>query len=71
MDKGADKMKATQVKSRPLLKKSMSSPAIQTTLYELMETVIDVADPDENKLVNEVTINILAKAKPSVHVSVR
>ena len=71
MDKGADKMKATQVESRPLLKKSMSSSAIQTTLYELMETVIDVADPDENKLVNEVTINMLAKAKPSVHVSVR
>lgn len=71
MDKGADKMKATQVESRPLLKKSMSSSAIQTTLYELMETVIDVADPDENKLVNEVTINMLAKAKPSVHVSIR
>ena len=64
-------MKATQVKIMPLFKKHRSSPAIQTTLYELMETVIDVADPDENKLVNEVTINMLAKAKPSVHVSVR
>lgn len=71
MDKKADKMKATQVKSRPLLKKSMSSSAIQTTLYELMETVIDVANPEEKRLVNEVTINILAKAKPSVHVSIR
>ena len=69
MDKGADKMKATQVKSRPLLKKSMSSSAIQTTLYELMETVIDFANPDENRLVNEVTINLLAKAKPRVSIN--
>jgi hypothetical protein len=64
-------MKAIQVKSGHLLEKSMISSAIQTTLYELMETVIDVADPDENKLVNEVTINILAKAKPSVLITVR
>ena len=64
MDKGADKMKATQVKGMPLMQKHRSSPAIQTTLYELMEAVIDVADPDENRLVNEVTINMLAKAKP-------
>jgi hypothetical protein len=35
----------------------------------LMETVIDVADPEENKLVNDVTVNILKKAKPSVRVS--
>ena len=71
MDKGADKMKATQVKGMPLMQKHRSSPAIQTTLYELMEAVIDVADPDENRLVNEVTINMLAKAKPSVLVSVQ
>jgi len=71
MDKGADKMKATHLKSIPLKSEPRISSTIQTTLYELMETVIDVADPDENKLVNEVTINMLAKAKPSVHVSVR
>jgi hypothetical protein len=59
-------MKATHLKSRSLLKKSMSPSTIHTTLYDLMETVIDVADPDENRLVNEVTINILAKAKPRV-----
>jgi hypothetical protein len=34
-----------------------------------METVIDVADPDENRLVNEVTIKMLAKAKPKVRVA--
>ena len=59
-------MKATQVKSIPLKQKYRSSSAIQTTLYELMETVIDVADPNEKRLVNEVTIRILAKAKPRV-----
>jgi len=62
-------MKSTRVKYTPLLKNRQSSPAIQTTLYELMETVIDVADPKDGKLVNDVTINILAKAKPSIRVS--
>jgi len=62
-------MKATQVKIMPLFKKHQSSPAIQTTLYELMETVIDVADPEEGKLVNDVTIHILKKAKPGVRIS--
>jgi hypothetical protein len=64
-------MKAVQVKNIPFIKRHQRSPAIQTTLYELMEAVIDVADHDENRLVNEVTIKMLAKAKPSVHVSVR
>ncbi len=64
-------MKAVQVKKIPLIKRHQRSPAIRTTLYELMETVIDVADPDEKRLVNDVTINLLAKAKPSVYVSVR
>jgi hypothetical protein len=54
----------------PLFKKKhRSSPAIQTTLYELMETVIDVADPEEGKLVNDVTIHILKKAKPGIRIS--
>ena len=68
-DSGAEKMKVTQVKIMPLFKKHRSSPAIQTTLYELMETVIDVADPEEGKLVNEVTINILKKAKRGIRIS--
>jgi len=66
MDKRTDKMKATQVKSIPLMQKYRGSSAIQTTLYELMETVIDVADPNEKRLVNEVIIRILANAKPRV-----
>ena len=68
-DSGAEKMKSIQVKCTPFLKNRQSSPAIQTTLYELMETVIDVADPKDGKLVYDVTINILAKAKPSIRVS--
>jgi hypothetical protein len=71
MDNGDDKMKPANIKNMPFLQNGRNSSAIQTTLYELMETVIDVADPDETKLVNEVTINMLAKAKPSVHISVR
>ena len=69
VDSGAEKMKATHVKIMPLFKKHRSSPAIQTTLYELMETVIDVADPEEGKLVNDVTIHILKKAKPGIRIS--
>ena len=41
---------------------------IETTLYDLMETVIDVTGPDENNLIKEVTLNLLAKAKPRVRV---
>jgi hypothetical protein len=68
-DSGAEKMETVQDKIMPLFKKHRSSPAIQTTLYELMETVIDVADPEEGKLVNDVTINILKKAKPGIRIS--
>jgi hypothetical protein len=35
-------------------------------IYELMETVIDVADPGENKLVNDVTIKILKQNQASM-----
>jgi hypothetical protein len=62
-------MKLVPVKNLPLIKRHKRSPVIQTTLYELMETVIDVAEPDEKRLVNEVTISMLAKAKPRVHVA--
>ena len=68
-DSGAEEMESTQVKCMPFLKNRQSSPAIQTTLYELMETVIDVADPEERKLVNDVTIHILKKAKPGIRIS--
>ena len=64
-------MKPAHVKNRPFLQNRRNLSAIPTTLYELMETVIDVAYPDEKDLVNEVTINMLTKAKPSVRVSVR
>jgi len=59
-------MEAVQVKYTSLSRKHQGSVKIHTTLYELMETVIDVSDPDEKKMINEVTINILAKAKPRV-----
>jgi hypothetical protein len=59
-------MKTAHVKNMLLVQKHQSSSVIQTTLYELMETVMDVADPDENRLVNEVTIDMLTKAKPRV-----
>ncbi len=68
-DSGAEEMEAVQGKCKTSRKKCQSSVKIHTTLYELMETVIDVADPEENKLVNDVTVNILKKAKPSVRVS--
>ena len=47
----------------PTKRKRLKIDKIQTTLYDLMETVIDVSGPDENDLVNEVTRNILTKAK--------
>jgi hypothetical protein len=59
-------MKTAHVKNMLLIQKNQSSSVIQTTLYELMETVMDVADPDENRMVNEVTIDMLTKAKPRV-----
>ena len=62
-------MKTVPFKGMPFLQNRPNSSAIQTTLYELMEAVIDVADPDEKKLVNEVTINILKKAKPGIRIS--
>ena len=61
-------MKPAHVKNMPLLKR-LNSSAIQTTLYELLETVIDVAGPEDGKLINEVTIGILKKAKPSIRVN--
>jgi len=49
--------------------KARKSIIIETTLYDLMETVIDIVGPDDNRLIKEVTLNLLAKAKTCVCVS--
>ena len=49
--------------------KARKSMIIETTLYDLMETVIDIVGPDENRLIEEVTLNLLARAKTRVCVS--
>jgi hypothetical protein len=62
-------MKKTQTKNLHLSRKLRCTSIIQTTLYELMETVIDIVGSDENRLVKEVTLNLLAKAKTCGRVS--
>ena len=42
---------------RVTTQKARKSIIIVTTLYDLMETVIDVTNPDENNLIEEVTLN--------------
>ena len=59
-------MKPTHRVSTQKARKSM---IIETTLYDLMETVIDIVGPDDNRLIKEVTLNLLAKAKTCVCVS--
>ena len=49
--------------------KARKSMIIETTLYDLMETVIDVTNPDENNLIEEVILNLLAKAKRGIRVA--
>ena len=61
-------MEAIQVKCRNLKPRVRSTIKIKTSLYELMDTLFDVVGPDENGLINEVTLNLLAKAKPKVSV---
>ena len=34
-----------------------------------METVIDIVGPDDNRLIKEVTLNLLAKANPRIRVT--
>ena len=62
-------METTQTKILPLSRKRRRSFIIETTLYELVEAVIDIAGPDEKKLIKEVTLNLLAKVKPSIRVT--
>ena len=42
-------METVQVKNKPLIQSIQVRSPIQTTLYELMETVIDVADRKEEQ----------------------
>ena len=62
-------METVQDKYKPLIQSRQVRLPIQTTLYELMETVIYVAGRRDNKLVNEATIKILTKAKPRIRIS--
>ena len=62
-------METTQTKILSLSRKRRRSFIIETTLYELVEAVIDIAGPDEKKLIKEVTLNLLAKVKPSIRVT--
>ena len=62
-------METTQTKSLHLTRKPRCSSIIETTLYELMEAVIDTVGPDEKKLIKEVILNILAKVKPGIRVT--
>lgn len=62
-------MEPILVKCSLITPQSKKSDKIQTTLYELMEAVIDVVGPDNNRMVKDVTVNILAKAKPKVCVT--
>jgi hypothetical protein len=62
-------METVQDKYKPLIQSRQFRLPIQTTLYELMETVIDVAGRKDGKLVNEATIKILVKAKPRIRIS--
>ena len=48
-------METILIKNQPVTQKVRNAVTIKTTLYDLMETVIDVAGPYENKLINEVT----------------
>ena len=62
-------MEAIQVKCRHPKPNTRKVVKIKTTLYDLMETVIDVVGSDDKKMVKDVTVNILAKAKPKVFVT--
>ncbi len=57
-------METVRLDSLSVSQKARRSAVVITTIYELMETVIDVADPDENDLIYEVAKKLLAKSKP-------
>jgi hypothetical protein len=58
-------METIIVKRQHCKRSARNTGTIQTTLYDLMETVIDVVGPDEYKLINEVTLNILKMSESS------
>jgi len=62
-------MEPILVKCSLITPQSKKSDKIQTTLYELMEAVIDVVGPDNNRMVKDVTLNILAKTRPKIRVT--
>jgi hypothetical protein len=62
-------MEPILVKCSLITPQSKKSVKIQTTLYELMEAVIDVVGPDNNRMVKDVTLNILAKTRPKIRVT--
>ena len=62
-------MEPILVKCSLITPQSKKSDKIQTTLYELMEAVIDVVGPDNNRMVKDVTLNMLAKTRPKIRVT--
>ena len=62
-------MEPILVKCSLITPQSKKSDKIQTTLYELMEAVIDVVGPDNNRMVKDVTLNILAKTRSKIRVT--
>ena len=61
-------MESAQEKYTAISQRRQCSVKIHTTLYELIETVIEVADPEESQLVNQATVKLLAAAKPHIRV---
>jgi hypothetical protein len=51
-------MEAVHARVRYSSRKLRNTMLIKTTIYELMEAVIEVADPKENKLIEEVALNL-------------
>lgn len=58
-------MESVEIKPRHTAKrKNLNRVKVQTTLYELTETVIDAVGTDENELINKVIRNLLIKGRP-------
>ena len=55
--------------NRVSTQKARKSMIIETTLYDLVETVIDIVGPDDNRLIKEVTRNLLAKTHPRIRIT--
>ena len=55
--------------NRVSTQKARKSMIIETTLYDLMETVIDLVGPDDNRLIKAVTLNLLTKTHPRIRIT--